>query len=183
MEKRSKISTLKTKPKIIVVTGAESTGKSTLTEALANHFDVPFVPEFAREYVEKIKRKYNFHDVETIAGEQIEQLNALQHSAQPFIFIDTWLIITKIWFEVVFDAVPDWFSKEIQKTNIDLFLVCDIDLPWIPDPVRENGGEQRIILHNKYVQEIENYNFKYKIVRGKSEKRFQNALSFLNHLE
>ena len=172
----------KTSPKIIVITGAESTGKSTLTEALATHFNVPFIPEIAREYVEHLHEKYTFKDVVRIAKKQVEQLNLLKSTNHQFIFIDTWLIITKIWFEVVFEKIPDWFESEIQKNKIDLFLVCDTDLPWVSDSVRENGGEQRIILHNKYIETIQQYNFKYKIVSGKGEDRFKNALFHLKHL-
>ena len=183
MEKRFKISKLKTEPKIIVVTGAESTGKSTLTEALAKHFEVPFITEFAREYIENLDENYNYKDVENIARNQVKQLNELKYSNHPFIFIDTWLIVTKIWFEVVFKKVPDWFDEQIHSTKIDLFLVCDIDLPWVRDSVRENGGKQRTILHKKYIQNINNYNFYYNIVSGKGEKRIQNALAFLDYLK
>lgn len=169
-------------PKIIVITGAESTGKSVLTEALANHFEVPFIPEIARSYVEKLNRKYNYRDVEQIAREQIGLLSRLSNTKVPFLFVDTWLIITKIWFEVVFKDVPEWIEKEIQQTKIDLFLVCDTDLPWIPDPVRENGGENREILQKKYIEEIKHYHFKYNIVSGKDKKRLTNALEFIKNL-
>ena len=167
-------------PKIIVITGAESTGKSALTETLAKHFGVPFIPEIAREYIENLNRKYGYNDVEIIAKKQVDLLNRLSQSDQPFLFVDTWLIITKIWFEVVFNKVPEWIEKEIAETKIDLFLVCDTDLPWIPDPVRENGGKKREILQKKYIQQIENYNFNYKIVSGENEKRLENALNSLN---
>ena len=183
MEKGLKTTALKTTPKIIVITGAESTGKSTLTEALANYFNVPFIPEIAREYVESLNEKYNYHDVENIARKQVEQLNQLKNTNHPFIFVDTWLIITKIWFEVVFNKTPDWFASEIQHTKINLFLVCDTDLPWVSDPVRENGGEQRIILHNKYIENIRKYNYKYKVVSGNGEDRIKNALRHLNYLK
>src|SRR5660398_140578 len=179
MEKRFKISTMKTKPKIIVITGAESTGKSTLTESLADYFNVPFIPEIARKYVENLVERYTYRDVENIARQQVEQFNSLVNSNHPFIFIDTWLIITKIWFEVVFNKIPDWFIKEIHQNKIDLFLICDIDLPWISDPVRENGGEKRKILQNKYIENINEFNFEYKIVRGKNEERLKNALHFI----
>src|SRR5665811_850276 len=92
MEKRSKIGKLKTKAKIIVITGAESTGKSTLTETLAIHFNVPFVPEIARDYVEKLDRKYTFEDVEIIARKQVEQLDSLKNCDSPYIFVDTWSV-------------------------------------------------------------------------------------------
>ena len=183
MEKRFKSKTLKTKPKIIVVTGAESTGKTTLTEQLATHFGVPHMPEIAREYVEKLNGKYSFSDVETIAKIQIELFNKISKSNALYIFVDTWLIVTKIWFEFVYNEVPDWLIPAIEKTEIDLFLVCDIDLPWVYDPVRENGGENRKILHNKYITEINKFKFNYKIVQGTDETRFNNALRFLSELK
>ncbi len=169
------------KPKIVVVTGAESTGKSVLTEALAKHFGVPFIPEIARGYVESLDRKYNYDDVETIAKNQVGQLNRMSELNMPLLFVDTWLIITKIWFEVAFNKVPGWLEKEIQDTKIDLFLVCGTDLPWIPDPVRENGGEAREVLQKKYIQQIEKYNFNYSIVLGENEKRLENAINILNY--
>jgi len=174
---------LKTKPKIIVITGAESTGKTTLTEGLSSHFNSPYIPEIAREYVEKLNRKYTFSDVEIIARKQIELFKQLIQSNASYIFIDTWLIVTKIWFEFVYNYVPDWLVKEIKKTKIDLFLVCDIDLPWIYDPVRENGGETRRILHEKYIQNINDFNFNYNIVTGKDNERFNNAVQYLTELE
>lgn len=170
-------------PKIIVITGAESTGKSTLTESLANYFNVPFIKEFAREYIEKLNRPYNYQDVVFIAEKQVEQLNKLKYSAEPFVFVDTWLIITKIWLEVVFNKTPGWLDKEIRSSKIELFLVCDIDLPWISDPVRENGGEKRQMLQNKYIQNIKKYNFTHKIVSGKNQVRLTNALHYINQIE
>jgi NadR type nicotinamide-nucleotide adenylyltransferase len=183
MEKGFKNKELKIKPKIIVITGAESTGKTTLTEQLAKNFNVPFIPEIARQYVENLNGKYTFQDVETIAKMQIEQFNRAITLNSPFVFLDTWLIVTKIWFEFVYKEVPDWLIFEIEKTKIDLFLVCDIDLPWVFDPVRENGGENRKILHNKYIEEIKKFNFNYKIVKGTDVTRLNNALRFLSELK
>jgi len=180
MEKGFKIGKLRNKPKIIVITGAESTGKSTLTERLANHFGVPFIPEIAREYIEKLNRKYTYSDVENIAKMQIEQFRKIVKSNAPYIFADTWLIVTKIWFEFVYHKTPDWIIEEISNTKIDLFLVCDIDLPWIYDTVRENGGETRILLQNKYIENISNFGFDYRIVSGFDDERFNCALNYLN---
>lgn len=183
MEKRFKTGKLKIKPKIIVITGAESTGKTTLTEQLAAHFGVHYLPEIAREYVENLNGKYAYSDVEKIAKMQIELFANISKIKEPYIFIDTWLIVTKIWFEFVYNKIPDWLIHEIEKTKIDLFLVCDIDLPWVFDPVRENGGENRKILHNKYIEEINKFNFAYKIVKGTNEIRLNNALQFLSELK
>ena len=68
------------KPKIVVITGAESTGKSKLAELLADKYNVPFIPEYARMYIENLGRKYEYSDVEIIAKKQIEQLNSLKNS-------------------------------------------------------------------------------------------------------
>lgn len=182
MEKSIKKTILKKHPKIVVITGAESTGKSVLTEWLANYFKVPYIPEFAREYVENLNREYNYQDVELIGKKQISQLETLKQSNYPYIFVDTWLIITKIWFEVVYKKVPPWLVTSIENTTIDLFLVCDTNLPWKPDSVRENGGEQREILQSKYINELQQNNFKYKIVSYKGEKRFNEALKEVNKL-
>ena len=180
MEKIFENNSLKKTSKIVVITGAESTGKSTLTEQLANYFKVPSVPELARSYIEELGRKYNYSDVEKIARLQVEQLKNKSATNYQYIFLDTWLIVTKIWFEVVFKSEPAWLIDEIQNTKIDLFLVCNIDLPWIPDSVRENGGKMREILHSKYIKTISDFNFNYKIVSGKDDERFKQALSWLN---
>jgi nicotinamide riboside kinase len=163
-------------PAIFVITGAESTGKSAMTEWLANHYNVPYIPEFARSYIEKLSRPYTYEDVEIIASNQVKQINESSKSSYQLIFADTWLIITKIWFEIVFGKYPPWLEEEIKKTKIAMFLVCDTDLPWIPDPVRENGGQKRIMLQNRYIETIEQYDFEYKIVGGKNSERFENAL-------
>lgn len=174
---------MKTSPKIIVITGAESTGKSTLTEALAKHFNSPYIPEIAREYVEKLNRDYNYNDVEKIARMQVEQFREIQNTNTPYIFIDTWLLNTKVWFEEVFQNLPEWLLPEILGIKIDLYLICDIDLPWIYDPVRENGGEKREFLQNKYIENLSEFNFIYEMVQGKNEERFQNALQILKLLK
>jgi NadR type nicotinamide-nucleotide adenylyltransferase len=182
MEKDIKSTKLKKVPKIIVITGAESTGKSVLTKWLAYYLNVPFIPEFARDYIENLNRNYNYLDVEKIAKKQVSQLETLKQSEHPYVFVDTWLIITKIWFEVVFKKVPSWIEPAIKETKIDLFLVCDTNLPWKPDSVRENGGEQREILQSMYIRELQKHNFKYKIVSKKGDNRFNAALNEVNRL-
>lgn len=173
---------MKNQPKIVIITGAESTGKSMLTQFLAAHYNVPVLPEFARGYVEQLNRPYNYNDVEIIARKQVEQLNTAKKWAYPVIFVDTWLIITKVWFEVVFQHSPDWLENEIRSTPIDLFLVCDTDLPWVPDPIRENGGEKRRLLQYMYIENIKKYSFTFQTVKGENSQRFENALQHLKLL-
>jgi nicotinamide riboside kinase len=163
----------------IVITGAESTGKSTLAESLATHFQTIWIPEFSRSFVENLHRNYTYSDIEIIARHQISAQQNIDPKIE-LIFFDTWLIITKVWFEFVFGKSPVWLHESILQSKIDLFLVCNIDIPWIPDPVRENGGENRQILHNIYIEQIKIYNFNFQLVNGIGEERLKNALKIVN---
>ena len=178
-----KITKLSKRPKLIAITGAESTGKSTLCKALASHYQIPFIPEYAREFVANLERDYTYDDLEHIARKQLEQLNTALKTHSEIIILDTWLVITKIWFEVCFSHYPLWMEETIKNTKIDLFLVCDTDLPWIEDPVRENGGNKRNQLQKRYIGEIKKYGFPYQIVNGEGEDRIQKALNFITNLK
>ncbi len=164
----------------IVVTGPESTGKTTLSEVLALKLNAALLPEFARSYVENLHRHYNYDDLELIARYQVGQEKLLTESKdKSMLVMDTWLILTKVWFDVVYGVVPQWIDEYIASAEIDLFLVCRPDLPWIPDPVRENGGEMRNILFERYCSEIDQYGFRYGIVEGEGEARWLNAMRLL----
>lgn len=164
----------------IVITGAESTGKSILTKQLSQHYQTSYVPEFARNYIEELNRKYNIHDIEAIAKKQIEIEADLPIVSSPT-FFDTWLIITKVWFDVVYGNHPIWLEEAIENSDIDLFLLCDIDIPWVYDSVRENGGEARIRLHQTYINELEKYGFPYRIIRGTGDARTQMAIKAVDN--
>ena len=126
----------KDKVKWVVISGPESTGKTELAKNLASKLDTLWVPEYAREYIENLNRSYYYKDVEQIAKYQLEQEEIYKSNLSSSLLIfDTWFIITKVWFDVVFGKCPDWIISHIQSTRIDLYLVCDVDLPWIPDPV------------------------------------------------
>ena len=166
-------------PHIFVITGAESTGKTVLTEQLANHFKAPFYPEFARKYVLGLTRKYTFSDIELIAKKQVEDYNEAMARHTHIVFFDTWLIITKVWFETVYQKVPDWIDSHLQSAKITGFILNDVDLPWIPDPVRENGGENRVKLHHRYEEELLKNHFCYTLNTGTGDIRLNNAIDFV----
>jgi NadR type nicotinamide-nucleotide adenylyltransferase len=164
----------------IAITGPESTGKSTLSEQLAEVFKGQFIPEFAREYIEKLPHHYSFEDVAAIAKAQIEQYHITESSSDKIFFFDTWLIITKVWFNWVFQKTPEWMDLEIRNCPMDLFLLCRPDLPWEADAVRENGGENRLKLFELYRNELKHYGFKFVEIGGVEDERLNNAITAVN---
>ena len=175
--------------KIIVVTGPESTGKSTLCQQLAEHFHSEYIAEYARNYVAEHGYKYTYEDVEHIARHQhkhlqetIERIKATpSESDEPYLlFVDTHLIITKVWFEKVYGRQPEWINEAIAKSPVDLYLLCQPDTPWEYDPVRENPNI-RPELYNRYKELIEQHGFPYAEVSGLGEERLQCAISKLQN--
>lgn len=162
----------------IVISGAESSGKSTLTKQLAEHYDMPYIAEIQREYVENLGREYTFQDVEKIAHLQIETEKKLVALNPEMLFIDVDLINTKYWFSDVYNQVPEWIEKEIESNKPSLHLLCYYDLPWVYDPVRENG-HRREYFYNLYKSEIERLGIPFGIVTGTGEERLQNAIKII----
>lgn len=168
----------------VVVTGPESTGKTQLTERLAEMFHTVWIPEYAREYVSGLGRPYHYDDVEHIAAEQVRREKQFASAANGILFIDTHLIVTRVWFEVVYRRHPGWLDDAIRDAGIDLYLVCNTDIPWVPDGVRENGGEMRERLLQMYIDEIRNSGVAWRLVSGRGSRRTASAAehvrSFMN---
>ena len=163
----------------ILITGPESSGKSELAKALAAHYQGIFIPEYARSYMEGLGKPYVYSDVEHIAQQQVREYEDTGRG-QGFIFFDTWLIITRVWFEVVFESVPIWVDENIREARFDLVLVCAPDIPWVPDPLRENGGEKREQLFEKYKAELNRFGLDWRIVTGTGDKRIHNARQMIH---
>jgi len=168
----------------IAILGPESTGKTILAEELAGHFKSSWVPEYAREYVERLVIPYTFEDVCNIARKQIEQEKEVEKSASKaeYIFFDTELIITKVWFSYRFKQVPDFVTEQLNSGFFDFYLLCSPDLPWEPDPVREHG-EDREFFFEWYKKEIEQTGKPYVIVTGMGKQRLLNAINGLKALD
>lgn len=125
-------------PKKIVVIGPESTGKSTLSSQLSEYFHCPWVPEYAREYLLKNGMHYNYHDLLAIAKGQIGlEDKTMAQAKNGLIFIDTNMYVMKVWCEFVFGKVHPWILEQISKREYDLYLLCNTDLPWVKDELRE----------------------------------------------
>ena len=172
------------KPKRILILGPESTGKSTLAADLANHFDEPWVPEYAREYLEKIDRPYRFEDLAEIGKGQVLLEDQLAQKANKFLFCDTDLRVIHIWSEHRFGKTDPWVLGEINRRTYDLILLTDTDLPWEPDPLREYPElEMRQYFFEKYRKLAEQSGFPYLIVSGDREKRLKKAVQAVDKLK
>ena len=161
----------------IVILGPESTGKTTLCKELALHYNAVWMPEYAREYVEKLKRPYTKEDVLHIARKQIEKEEEYSKKSS-LLFLDTDLIITKVWLLHVYKTCPNWIDESLKIAHRTHYLVCKPDLPWEFDPVRENP-ELRDFLMEWYCREIENYGYTFSFVSGTGKNRTNNAIQIL----
>lgn len=161
----------------IALTGPESTGKTELSQQLAEHFHAACEPELAREYVEKLNREYTYEDVVKIARLQTEQEKKYENreDEQSFVFFDTDLIITKVWLEYKYQRVPEFVTERLSTRFFDLYLLCEPDLPWVADPVREHGDD-RAFFFEWYQREIEKLKTPYVKIHGVGDERFRNAL-------
>jgi NadR type nicotinamide-nucleotide adenylyltransferase len=163
----------------IAITGPESTGKSMLAEQLAKHFHTAFVPEYAREYIDKLGRPYVYDDILKIAKGQLEQETKSYPKANKIIFCDTELIVTKIWSEHAFKKCDEWIIENIEKHKYDLYLLMNIDLPWEYDPQREHP-HLREYLFDLYRHELSSRKLPFKIISGQNETRLNNAIEIVN---
>ena len=163
----------------IVISGPESSGKTDLSVYLTGLLSIPYVPEYAREYVNKLGRPFRFEDVEHIARIQWDQFLEYSKGDNPVMIMDTFLVITKIWFREVFGSVPGWIDQALEQADIDLYLLCYPDLKWKADGIRENPGVRRMELFELYRQEIIRLNFSCAVIHGKGQQRYTNALNVL----
>lgn len=181
----------------IVILGPESTGKSTLCEALANHYQTAWVQEYAREYLSTHGTNYTYEDLLKIAKGQIKNEETAIHqiskeivdgavkNKMPKLIIDTDMYVMKVWSEYVFNNCHPFILEQINQRSYDFYLLCDIDLPWAADEMREYPNEQpRIELFTIYKELLINQNTPWGIVSGTGLQRTQNAIQLINqHLK
>jgi Predicted ATPase/kinase involved in NAD metabolism len=168
--------------KKIIVIGPESTGKSTLCEQLANHYKTTWCPEFAREYLLEKKDSYNFEDLLNIAMGQLELEDTMVNLASNgFYFIDTDMYVMKVWCEVSFEQCHTWILKQIAKRQYDMYLLCNIDIPWVKDELREYPDiNVRKRLYKIYKDIMINSGTRWAEISGTDMQRFQMATSIID---
>lgn len=163
----------------ISVTGPESTGKTTLAKALAAHYNTVWVPEYARNYLEKLGRPYAESDLLSIAEGQMRLEQSLAKNARHVLFCDTDLLVIQIWSAWKYGKVHPWIREMTAQSDYHLHLLCGTEVPWEPDPLRENP-EEREELYGLYLQELTRLNKPFVEVKGGIEERMSQLIPLLD---
>lgn len=180
-------------PKSIVVFGAESSGKSTLTKELTSYYNVFSNTEFSRLYLDT-KMKYanykdtnslTFDDVEPIAIGQLCSENRIKELAishnHSFYLLDTNLLTTSIYSKYIYKKIPFWLEKAIQNQNYTHYLLLQPNTKWEFDKQRESD-EGRQFFYKKMKEELEIRNINYSEITELNDKRLEEAIKKIDFL-
>lgn len=179
--------------KKIVVIGPESTGKSTLCSQLAEHYRTSWVQEYARTFLLRNGTRYSYDDLLLIAkGQlQLEEQSIASFSGQapaspptaPLLFMDTDMYVMKVWCEVVFENCHQYILDQIVRRSYDLYLLCDTDLPWVKDELREYPDlTMRRRLFHIYRDLLINQNTPWALISGSYGERLQKGIQAVEEL-
>jgi len=190
--------------KKIAIIGPESTGKSTLCELLAQHYNTQWCPEFAREYLLTHGTDYSYDDLLYIAKGQLamedEYTQSLVGSSESgvnssvqdselgtlnskLLFVDTEMYVMKVWCEFVFGKCHRWVLDQIIERKYDLYLLCNTDLPWVKDELREYPDlKTRDILYHIYKDTMINQSTPWVDISGDYDERLQKAIKAIDQL-
>jgi len=125
----------------VVVTGGESTGKTTLARALAEEYTAAWVPEVAREAALSKSGPLGPEDVEPIARAHVAAADAavreMAERRRPVLILDQDLLSTVVYARHYYGSCPPWIERLAAERRGDLYLLCSPDLPWSADGVRD----------------------------------------------
>ncbi len=179
--------------KKVVVIGPESTGKSTLCEQLADHYNTLRCEEYARAYLLEHGTDYTYDNLLEIAKGQMKmedncsrKVQALTNTSSlhlPLLFVDTNMYVMKVWCEFVFNKCHPLILQEINRRKYDLYLLCNTDLPWVKDELREYPDiETRETLYRIYRELMENQQVPWVNIEGNYQERLAAAISSVDAL-
>lgn len=159
-----------TEKKRVAIIGPECTGKSELSKFLAEHFKTEWVPEYARAYIDNLRRPYNQNDLLTIAHGQLRIEDEYARDANTVLFCDTNLYVIKVWSMFKYGNCEKEILDLISTRKYDLYLLTYVDLPWEEDPLREHPTK-REELYNIYLNEMKNQSVPFVEIKGEREQR------------
>ncbi|MFM6954850.1 MAG: AAA family ATPase [Sphingobacteriaceae bacterium] len=166
--------------KKIAIVGPESTGKSTISALLAKHYQTVWVPEYAREYCEKLSEPCTWQDEINMFHGQLALEKELLPKANKLLICDTTFITVKIWSDAFFGQSPQEVLDELPKHQYDFYLLMDVDLPWEEDPLRD-FPDQREHFMQVWHQELTAIKANYEVISGQGEERFQRAVKAIDN--
>lgn len=165
----------------IAITGPESTGKSTLSKALAEHFDAPLVPEYARTYLEQRGSSYTQSDYLQIAQGQVDLETQVLTEAEDLIICDTDMLVLKVWGLRSYGSCPDFVQQRLLAPAYDFHFLCGTDMPWQYDPLREHP-EERDALYEQYLQELIELELPFMELAGSHLERLRHTIHKIREL-
>lgn len=171
--------------KIHVLTGPESSGKTTLASTLANTWSSPLLLEQSRSYLEEKAGDSTFEyqqaDILKIAQQHLDAENAALSEEPKHLICDTDLLVLMVWSEVKFGDCDQWILKQFEqklKNTSRHYILCDWQIPWEEDPLRENPLD-REQLFRLYQNKLDDYAIAYTAVSGSNMQRYQQVQAAL----
>lgn len=158
----------------IAITGPESSGKTSISKALAKHFDAQWFPEYARTYLFNQEGAYDYEDIEKIAIEQ-ERLRQ-EPPTKDLNFYDTENIVLYIWSTFKYNKCAPKVQSLMENQQFDYYFLCSPDgIPWEDDPLRENP-HQRAELFELYLHQLQKQQVDFTILEGSFQERMHRAI-------
>ncbi|MFS4415927.1 DUF4301 family protein [Maribacter sp. 2307ULW6-5] len=170
----------------VVLFGPESTGKTTLSQQLAQHYATAWVPEYAREYLQdkwnREQKTCEPKDLLPIAEGQMRLENRLAKTAKKLLVCDTDLLETKVYSEAYYLGSCDpILEKYALQNHYDLYFLTYIDVPWEADDLRDKPRE-RERMFTYFKDTLERYHRNFVILRGNKEERLATAVHHIDKL-
>lgn len=168
-------------PVRIVLTGSECTGKSTLAALLAEHYGVPYVEEYLREYFEAKNGVLTLDDAVPIAEGQLLAEDVAEAHKNQLVLMDTNILSSVVYNKHYYDLNPEWIEEAFAQRQYSLYLLCGIDVPWEADGQRDMPA-QREYMQSLFRDELQRRNLPYVELSGSVDERFNKAIELINAL-
>jgi NadR type nicotinamide-nucleotide adenylyltransferase len=167
--------------------GAESTGTTTLSMALADHYKTTWVPEYGRFYTEgklvadSVGKNWYSHEFSAIADMQNQTEDELARYCNKLLICDTNAFATELWHERYMGSMSKAVAKLAIKNNYDLYIVTGDEIPFVQDGMRD-GEHIRHQMHKRFIEELKKRKLPYLVVTGSVQERLDKSVKYIDKL-